>query len=117
AIGYVGGKIGPELSRIGSTRSKEDLLEAILYPSARLEQGYRTVRVLTTEGQAYQGLPVRQDSQAIELLLQVDRSVVIEAEEIETIQPGELSVMPAGIDRLLSPQQLADLLELLQQAK
>jgi hypothetical protein len=50
-------------------------------------------------------------------LLQVDRSVVVEAEEIETIQPGELSVMPAGIDRLLSPQQLADLLELLQQAK
>ncbi len=117
AIGYVGGKIGPELSRIGSTRSKEDLLEAILYPSARLEQGYRTVRVLTTDGQVYQGLPIRQDSQAIELLLQVDRSIRIETEAIETMQPGELSVMPAGIDRILSPQQLADLLELLQQAK
>jgi putative heme-binding domain-containing protein len=117
AIGYVGGKIGPELSRIGSTRSKEDLLEAILYPSARLEQGYRTVRVLTTDGQVYQGLPVRQDSEAIELLLQVDRSVRIETEAIETMQAGELSVMPAGIDRVLSPQQLADLLELLHQAK
>ena len=117
AIGYVGGKIGPELSRIGSTRTKEDLLEAILYPSARLEQGYRTVRVLTTDGQVFQGLPVRQDSQSIELLLQVDRSIQIETEAIETMQPGELSVMPAGIDRLLSPQQLADLLELLQQAK
>lgn len=117
AIGYVGGKIGPELSRIGSTRSKEDLLEAILYPSARLEQGYRTIRVLTTDGQVFQGLPVRQDSQSVELLLQVDRSIRIETETIETIQPGEISVMPAGIDRLLSPQQLADLLELLQQAK
>jgi putative heme-binding domain-containing protein len=117
AIGYVGGRIGPELSRIGSTRSKEDLLEAILYPSARLEQGYRTIRVLTTDGQVFQGLPVRQDSQSVELLLQVDRSIRIETETIETIQPGEISVMPAGIDRLLSPQQLADLLELLQQAK
>jgi putative heme-binding domain-containing protein len=93
------------------------LLEAILYPSARLEQGYRTVRVLTTDGQVYQGLPVRQDSEAIELLLQVDRSVRIETEAIETMQAGELSVMPAGIDRVLSPQQLADLLELLHQAK
>jgi putative membrane-bound dehydrogenase-like protein len=117
AIGYVGGKIGPELSRIGSTRSKEDILEAILYPSARLEQGYRTVRILTTDGQLYQGLPVRQDSQTIELLLQVDRSVRVDTESIETMQPGEISVMPAGIERLLSPQQLADLLELLQQAK
>ena len=33
-IGYLGGKIGPDLTRIGQIRSERDLLEAILFPSA-----------------------------------------------------------------------------------
>src|SRR5207249_4650704 len=33
AVGYLGGQIGPDLTRIGSVRSERDLLEAILFPS------------------------------------------------------------------------------------
>ncbi|MEX2027379.1 MAG: hypothetical protein WEH44_08760, partial [Pirellulaceae bacterium] len=36
AVGYVGGKSGPDLTRIAQTRNERDLLESILFPSASL---------------------------------------------------------------------------------
>ena len=33
-IGYVGGKIGPDLTSIGRIRQPRDLVESILFPSA-----------------------------------------------------------------------------------
>ena len=55
-LGYVGGEIGPELSRIGGSRTRRALLEAILFPSARLEQSYQPTRVLTVDGQVFNGI-------------------------------------------------------------
>ncbi|HEX7447236.1 MAG TPA: PVC-type heme-binding CxxCH protein, partial [Pirellulales bacterium] len=35
-IGYLGGKLGPDLTRIGQVRTRRDLLESIVFPSASL---------------------------------------------------------------------------------
>ncbi len=59
-IGYVGGTIGPELTRIGATRSRRALLEAIVFPNARLEQSYTPVRILTGDGLVLNGLVVKE---------------------------------------------------------
>ena len=32
AIGYRGGDVGPDLTKVGQIRSERDLLEAIVYP-------------------------------------------------------------------------------------
>ena len=37
-IGYVGGHVGPDLSRVGAIRQERDLVESILYPSASFVQ-------------------------------------------------------------------------------
>src|SRR5204862_1419545 len=36
AIGYLGGQVGPDLTRIGAVRGERDLREAVLFPSASL---------------------------------------------------------------------------------
>jgi hypothetical protein len=36
---------------------------------------------------------------------------------VESIEPGRVSIMPQGYDRLLSPQELADLVAFLHRAK
>ena len=36
------------------------------------------------------------------------------ASDIEEMQPGKVSVMPAGLDKQLTPQELADLVAFLQ---
>src|SRR5262249_13161613 len=61
AIGYVGGNLGPDLTRIGSIRTDRDLLESIVYPSATFVRGYEPVVVVTKDGKNYNGL-VRKDS-------------------------------------------------------
>jgi putative heme-binding domain-containing protein len=116
-MGYIGKEIGPDLTRIGQSRTAAALMEAILYPSARLEQSYQSTRLLTIDGQIHNGLLRSQSADSVELLLNAERSVVVPRDEIERMEPSDVSVMPQGIDKLLSNQELADLLALLQSAQ
>ncbi|MCC6510306.1 MAG: hypothetical protein IT423_14475 [Pirellulaceae bacterium] len=115
-IGYVGGQIGPELTRIGATRTRRALLEAIVMPNVRLEQSYTSVRVLTTEGQVYNGLVARETGQQLELIIGAKERVTLAIEDIEQRSPSPISIMPAGLEQQLTLDELADLLTLLEAA-
>jgi putative heme-binding domain-containing protein len=112
-VAYVGGTSGPDLSRIGSTRTERELLEAIVYPSNRIEQSYQPIKVQLTDGRVFNGLVERQDSTTLELITGPDQRIRLAVTEIEERQPSSVSVMPTGIHETLSDQQLADLLAFL----
>jgi putative membrane-bound dehydrogenase-like protein len=113
AIGYLGGKVGPDLTQIGKIRSERDLLEAILYPSASFVRSYEPVLVTTTRGQSYNGL-VRKDSpDEVVLATGATEEVRIRRRDIERIEPSKVSIMPAGLDKVLTKQELADLVAFL----
>lgn len=116
-MGYIGENVGPVLTKIGGSRTAEALLEAIMFPSSRLEQSYRSTRILTIEGQVYSGLVEDEDDDRVRLRIAADRVVSIPIEEIDMRRASEISIMPNGIRDLLTDQQLADLLALLQAAK
>lgn len=116
-IGYVGGNVGPVLSQIGRTRSRRDLIEAIAFPSARLEQSYRSTKIQTREGEILNGLIVAQTPQSITLQIAADRRITVQREEIEASEPSSISIMPAGLDQQLTRQELADLIAFLENAK
>lgn len=116
-IGYVGGLIGPELSRIGATRTRRALLEAIVFPSARLEQSYTPTRVLTVDGQVINGLVARDSDGSLELITSATQRVTVPHADIEQRLPSPVSIMPAGLEQQLTLDELADLLTLLESAK
>src|SRR5205823_2266685 len=60
AIGYLGGNVGPDLTNIGKVRPVRDLLEALVFPSARFVPGSETVLDNLQDGKAHDGLN-RQD--------------------------------------------------------
>ena len=62
-----GGRVGPELSKIGGIRAPADLLESVVYPSATLVRGYETYIVQTREGQSLTGLLARETADAVYL--------------------------------------------------
>ena len=61
AIGYQGGHVGPDLTRISEVRSERDLLEAIVYPSASFVRSFEPVVVVTKGGEEQSGV-LRQDA-------------------------------------------------------
>jgi putative heme-binding domain-containing protein len=116
-VGYVGGKVGPVLSRIGQSRSRRELLEAILYPSARLEQAYQGIKVRTVEGDVVQGLVVSETANELELQVSADVRRRISKGEIEARETSTVSIMPVGLENQLSIEELSDLIAFLENAK
>jgi putative heme-binding domain-containing protein len=117
AIGYLGGNIGPDLTKIGATRTERDLLEAIVFPSASFVRSYEPVVVTTKAGKIHAGT-IRLDSpDEVTLALNAKESVRIARDEIEEMTAGTVSIMPAGLDQQLSPQDLVDLIAFLRAGK
>lgn len=113
ALGYAGGRIGPDLSTIGAIRTPRDLLEAIVLPSAAFVRSYEPVVVVTTDGRSFSGV-IREENDA-EVVLQTSATATerIPRDAIESLEAGTVSLMPKGYDTLLSPQELADLVAFL----
>jgi putative membrane-bound dehydrogenase-like protein len=113
AIGYLGGKVGPDLTKIGQVRAERDLLEAIAFPSASFVRSYEPVVVATRDGKVFNGV-LRNDTAAeVVLATGATEEARIARDDIEEMRPGTVSVMPAGLDRQLSAQELADLVAFL----
>jgi len=117
ALGYAGGRVGPDLTRIGGIRTPRDLLEAIVLPSASFVRSYEPVVVLTTDGRVFTG--ILREEHAAELMLQTSATATerIPRDLVESIEAGTVSIMPHGYGTLLSPQELADLVAFLAGAK
>jgi putative membrane-bound dehydrogenase-like protein len=113
AIGYRGGKIGPDLTKVGQIRSERDLLEAIVYPSASFIRSYEPVVVATADGKVVNGLLRDETSQEVLLVTGANQEARIPRADIEEIRPSTVSIMPAGLDQQLTTQELADLVAFL----
>jgi putative heme-binding domain-containing protein len=113
AIGYLGGNVGPDLTRIGQIRNERDLLEALVYPNASFVRSYEPMIVTTKAGEEYSGV-LRKDS-AEEVVLATGPNIEqrIARSEIADMRPGSVSVMPSGLADQLKKEELADLLAFL----
>jgi putative heme-binding domain-containing protein len=116
-LGYVGGEIGPELSKIGSIRSRKDLLESVVFPSASFVRSYEPTLLRLADGRTVNGLVRQETPEELVLATGLQQEQRIAKRSIEARQTGTVSIMPAGLDQQLSPQELADLIAFLQSAK
>lgn len=116
--GAQGVEFGPDLTKIGAIRSKRDLLEAIVYPSASIARYYELVNVRTKKGETM-GLLLKDG---------VDKLIIAAGPGPEGEQPVPLkdiieakysntSLMPQVFDGMLNPEEIADLIAYLSQAK
>jgi putative membrane-bound dehydrogenase-like protein len=117
AIGYLGGKVGPDLTRISEVRSERDLLESIVYPSASFVRSYEPVLVTTRSGEEYSGVLRKDGADEVVLATGPNTEARVARADIAELRPGTVSVMPQGLDEQLSRQELADLLAFLKGTK
>ncbi len=116
-IAYVGGQIGPDLTKIGSIRSDRDLLEAIVFPGASFVRSYEPVKVEAKDGRSFTGILKADRTDEVLLTVSATEEVRIARKDIDEIKPGTVSVMPAGLDQQLTKQELADLVAFLKSLK
>ena len=105
----VGGIAGPYLGQIGRRRSERDLIESLLFPSATLVQGYETWTVVTVEGRVVSGVIQKDAPDELVLTEGPEKIYRIPRESIEEMIQNEVSIMPKGLDKNITDQDLADL--------
>ncbi len=117
AVGSEGGRIGPDLTKVGAIRSGRDLLESILVPSSTFAQGYEPYVIATKDGDVLGGLLARQDADAVVLKDASGAETRVRRDRIRDFKRGEKSLMPEGLERNLTAEEFRDLLAFLQQLK
>jgi len=112
-----GGRVGPDLSRVGAIRSGRDILESVLIPSATIAQGYATLVVTTTDGDSYTGVRVGTTGDPLRLRLASGTEIVLHPSQIERVDRSKVSLMPEGLLNNLDRDEIRDLLAFLQHLK
>jgi putative membrane-bound dehydrogenase-like protein len=112
-----GGRVGPELSKIGSIRAPTDLLESVVYPSATIVRGYETYIVQTKEGRAFAGLLARETADAVYLKTAERMEIRVPRSAVESIAPGRQSIMPQGLEAKMNRDEMRDLIAYLRSLK
>ena len=107
------GGIGPELSDIGLRAAPAAIVESILQPSATIIEGYRVSTLVLDDGRSLTGLVLDDTPDSLRVIDAEGRSTSVRKDVIEERAVQQVSLMPAGYDRTLTPEELADLVAFL----
>lgn len=110
-----GGKVGPDLTGIGS-RDRADILMEILDPNRSVEANYRAWHITTKDGTTYSGRLESETQTTVEILDTNGQKHTIQRKDIATMEGSQLSIMPTGLEQL-PPDDLKALLEYLAQSQ
>ena len=113
-VNGTGGRLGPDLSRVGNARSRERLVLRIRRGLEDFGPGYEPVTVTPHTGQPIQGLKKNEDLFSVQIMDTRERIQGYEKDKMKGVQNGTTSAMPIfGPDRL-NDADLDDLLRYLQ---
>ena len=111
-LGGMGKELGPDLKTVVN-HSPEKLLSNILDPSRDIQPGYHAYQCELTDGTELYGLITNETGNSI-TMKKTDGSVhSILRKDIESLRGGQLSLMPDGLEKGLSHQDIANLIALL----
>ena len=99
-----GGRLGPELSTIGWSRSPVHLRASIVDPGGDIEDDFRQVRVAGAGGAPAVGVLLNEDSYSIQLLDMAGRLRSFMKSDVEEIERPQASLMPSFAGRLDDPE-------------
>ena len=110
-----GGDLGPDLATVRH-RPPLSLLSDILLPSQSIAQGFQTYVIERIGGRTETGVLGPQTPTTITLRQGQGRQVTIRRSEIRKMTVAPQSTMPADLDKVITPEDIADLLAYLRGA-
>ena len=118
-----GGRLGPELSTVGSARSRAYLVDSIRQPAKQLTQirafggdglKYDTVTAVTADGRTIVGVPMNEDTFTVQLMDQTEVVHTFEKKTLKSFRHENRSLMPAYDANRLPASDLDNLVAYLQ---
>lgn len=108
-IGDIGVNVAPDISD-SRTKTAAQILGDVILPNKAIDANYVSYLVETADGKTHAGIIAEETSAAIVLKMQGAKTLTIPREEIEQLSSTGVSLMPEGLEREMSHQQMADLI-------
>jgi len=112
-IGTQGGKVGPDLTSIGSYAQPGAILESILNPNKDIKQGYETIILTRNDNTTVAGILQRQSDVATILRDPNDLLIAVPRTEVKGTTKSPVSLMPPGLTSTLRKDEVVDLMRYL----
>jgi putative membrane-bound dehydrogenase-like protein len=108
-VGNEGKQVGPDLA---STKNKSpaDLLLAILDPNREAQPNFTNYTLVTAQGKVITGMIATETSNSITLRRAEGKQDTVLRSNIESLTSSGKSLMPEGLEKEITPEQLADLI-------
>jgi putative heme-binding domain-containing protein len=111
-IAGLGVPVGPDISdTLGKT--PEAILNDILDPNAAIDSNYLNYTVTTQSGKVLTGIIAAETGSSITLRRAENQTEVVLRQDIEEIQSTGVSLMPEGLEKTITIEEMADLLTFL----
>ena len=94
-FGAQGGRLGPNLSRIGEEKNAADLRKAITDPDDSLREGYRTAEVRTGDGAVIRGVIKNEDTFSLQMMDDHEKLHMFWKADAKEVTRPQRSLMPA----------------------
>ncbi|MEL6110538.1 MAG: hypothetical protein AAFU85_31410, partial [Planctomycetota bacterium] len=107
-----GNLVGPALKSVVK-KNAEQILVSILDPNREVDPKYYRVQVLTTNGSIVVGVLSEETDSTLAIVDAQGKRHSLLRKEIESLQSVKQSLMPSGLEKEISPEQMRDLISFL----
>jgi putative heme-binding domain-containing protein len=105
---------GPYLGDVTARYKRDELIESILKPNAKIAQGFETHIFTMTDGKVFTGFVVRESGDEVEIRDTTGTAKILKKQEIDERHQSQQSVMPEGLVDTLTVHELASILAYLE---
>lgn len=105
-----GGRLGPDLLQTLSQRSLDEFIRALREPDQKIEKGFETIRVITSQGKQLDGVRKNEDSFSLQMMERDGKLQLFEKSDVRSVTDVPRSLMTAFDDTRLNATQLQNLL-------
>lgn len=104
---------GPNLSDIGSKKTKENIIESILDPNKVIEPGFESVMIKLESDETAMGMIAGETDSEVTVKAMGGAKTTFKKADIVSRTKQPMSLMPVGLYRALSTEDLVNIVEYL----
>ncbi len=119
-----GGRLGPDLTGVGGSRTREAIIDSVRNPSRRLAWGlteatkefpqeYESVTAVTADGKEIKGVTLNEDNFSVQIMDSDEHIHLLEKDKLRSFRTSRQSAMPPYGVSSLSDQELENIVAFL----